>query len=106
MIDHAENSEGKIPDMTIHRSDDWSNAQLAANKYLSQLLNALRDNNYNPSSHISYDPGDNHLIIDLSVLDKHEDIQDIYDQYISACRIRDNALERIKQLEKLDIGFE
>ena len=92
--------------MTIHRTDDWSNAQVAANNYLSELLNAIRDHDYNPSSHISYDPQDHHLVVDQAILDKHEDIQDLYEQYTAACRIRENAVDRIKQLEKLDIGFE
>ncbi len=92
--------------MTIHRSEDWSNAQVAANDYLSELLNALRDYDCNPNLHISYDREQHHIIVDSSVLEQHEDVLDLYNQYVDACSIRDNAMKRIQNLDKLDIGFE
>ena len=91
--------------MTIHRSEDWSKAHMAVNDFLSELLNALRDHNYNPSLHISYDREEHHLVVDPVVLNKHGDIKELYHQYLDACRLRDVALEQIQNLPKLDLGF-
>ncbi len=92
--------------MAIHRSEDWSNAHVAANDFLAELLTTLRSHNYDPSSLISYDRKNNHVVLDSSVLKKHDDVEDLYSQYLDACSIRDNAVGRIQNLEKLDIGFE
>ena len=92
--------------MAIHRSEDWSNAQVAANDYLAELLNALRDLNYDPNSHISYDRKQHHIVVDSAILKKHEEVEELFEQYVDACTIRENAMTRIQNLEKLDIGFE
>ena len=92
--------------MAIHRSEDWSNAQVAANDYLSELLNTLREHNYDPSLHLSYHREEHHVIIDSAILAKHEDIQELFEQYVDACTIRDHAVARIQNLDKVDIGFE
>ncbi|WAH35815.1 hypothetical protein [Alicyclobacillus dauci] len=91
--------------MDTYRSEDWSSAHFMVNDSLSALLNSLRDNGYNPSLHISYDREEHHLKVDPVVLNKHEDVKRIYLKYLEACNARDQAVEEIQQLPKLDLGF-
>lgn len=91
--------------MDTYRSDAWSNAHFTVNEVLGELLNSLRDNGYNPSLHISYDREEHHLKVDPVVLNKHQDVKRIYLQYLEACNTRDDAVENIQSLPKLDLGF-
>lgn len=91
--------------MDTHRSENWSSAHFDVNDVLGQLLNTLRDHGYNPSHHISYDPQEHHLKVDPVVLNKHDDVKDIYLRYLDACTARDTAVEQIQALPKLDLGF-
>jgi uncharacterized protein (UPF0297 family) len=91
--------------MTTHRSENWSFAHTAVNDALTELLNVLRDNGYNPSLHISYDRHEHRLMVDPVVLNKHPDVKSIYLRYIDACKLRDEAVEAIQELPKLDLGF-
>jgi len=87
------------------RSEQWSNAHLAVNDRLSDLLNALRDLGYNPSLHLSYDRAEHHLALDATLLAEHPAMQSAFDAYREACKIRDVALDAIQSMPKLDIGF-
>lgn len=89
----------------MQSSEEWSKAHLSANDLLSQLLNQLRDLGYNPGYHISYDKSEQHLVIEDAVLAKHREIQPLYDSYIHACKLRDEAVEKIQQAPKVDLGF-
>lgn len=91
--------------METYRSEAWSNAHFLVNEFLTQLLNRVRDNGYNPSLHISYDQEEHQLRLDPIILNKHDDIKQIYLQYVEACNTRDNAVEEIQSLPKLDLGF-
>jgi hypothetical protein len=91
--------------MSTHQSTDWSNAHANVNDALAELLNALRDHQYNPSLHITYDRHEHHLLLDPVVLNKHVDVKTIYLKYLDACKLRDVAVDRIQELPKLDIGF-
>lgn len=91
--------------MDTHRSEDWSIAHVQVNDALGELLNCMRDNGYNPSLHISYDQEEHHLDVDPVILNKHAHVKDIYRKYLEACQARDEAVEQIQALPKLDLGF-
>jgi hypothetical protein len=91
--------------MTVIRSEEWSNAHLEVNELLSQLLNAMRDCGYNPSQHISYDHEHYHVIVDQDVLDHHPRINQLYGRYLAACKKRDEAMQQIQSLPKVDLGL-
>lgn len=91
--------------MEAYRSEDWTRAHFLVNDFLGNLLNSVRDHGYNPSHHISYDNQEHHLTLDPVILNKHDDIKNIYLQYLSACNQRDEAVEGIQTLPKLDLGF-
>ncbi|QSO49091.1 hypothetical protein [Alicyclobacillus mengziensis] len=86
-------------------SEQWSKSHLVVNELLSQLLNQLRDLGYNPSYHISYDRKEQHLTIDSLLLDKHDSLKQLFDEYVEACNARDAAVEKIQEAPKVDLGF-
>lgn len=86
-------------------SEEWSKAHLTVNDLLSQLLNELRDLGYNPSYHVSYDNTEGHLTIDADLLAKHASLKSLFDKYVEACTSRDEAVEKIQQEPKIDLGF-
>ncbi|WAH40830.1 hypothetical protein NZD89_21430 [Alicyclobacillus fastidiosus] len=91
--------------METYRSEDWSNAHFLVNDVLGALLQSLRDHGYNPSLHLTYDREEHHLLVDPVILNKHDDVKRIYLEYVDACNTRDDAVERIQSLPKLDLGF-
>lgn len=91
--------------MDTYRSDDWTRAHFMVNEHLGTLLNTLRDHGYNPSLHITYDKQEHHLTLDPVILNKHDDVKKIYLEYLTACNQRDEAVEDIQSLPKLDLGF-
>ncbi|QRF24743.1 hypothetical protein FY534_10410 [Alicyclobacillus sp. TC] len=92
--------------MPTHSSEEWTKAHIQVNDNLNRLLGALRDYGYNPNLHISYDREEHHLQVDPAILNKHPDIKMLFLDYLSACRERDAALDKIQQLPKMDLGFQ
>lgn len=91
--------------MTTLRSEEWSEAHLEVTDVLAEMLNQLRDLGYNPSLHLNYDRQEHQLVMDADLRTKHPEIQSVYDRYQSACDRRDEALEHIQAMPKLDLGF-
>lgn len=86
-------------------SEQWSNAHIAANDLLTELLSQMRDLGYNPSLHISYDRMNHHVVLDEELVSKHETLAQIFNKYLEACNMRTEALTDIQAAPKLDIGF-
>jgi hypothetical protein len=86
-------------------SEEWSKSHMMVTDLLGNLLNEIRDLGYNPSYHVSYDKQEHHLLIDSELLNKHSHLQSSYEAYIAACRQRDEAVQKIQQAPKLDLGF-
>jgi hypothetical protein len=91
--------------MTILKSDEWSSAHQHVSESLSTLLNCIRDCGYNPSLHVHYDGVAQRLVLDKALLEAHASLELPYRAYTEACDRRDEALLRIQDLPKLDIGF-
>jgi uncharacterized protein (UPF0297 family) len=92
--------------MTAPISESWSSAHLKVTELLSELLSVLRDRGYNPSHHISYDRTGNHILLEEDILRRHPDVSALYDRYLAACTERDEALQEVQRLPKVDLGFE
>jgi hypothetical protein len=93
------NNEG-MRMMSVMRSEQWTDAHLAANEVLAQLLNQLRDLGYNPSQHISYDRETNHVVVESELLNQHPELKPVYDAYVAACERRYQALQAIQAMPK------
>ncbi|MCL6592782.1 MAG: hypothetical protein K6T31_02290 [Alicyclobacillus sp.] len=90
----------------MQTSAEWSQAHQRVNELLSDLLNTLRDLGYNPSYHLSYDHAEHHIRLDHQVLTEHPELSSVYEAYIAACARRNQAVQRIQQLPKRDLGFD
>lgn len=86
-------------------SEEWSRAHLVVHDLLSQILNQLRDLGYNPGYHITYNRTEQHLMLADDILRKHPELKVLYNSYLKAVEERDEALERVQQAPKVDLGF-
>lgn len=86
-------------------SEQWSKAHLAATDLLNELLHVVRDHGYNPSHHISYDGHEHHILMDDELVKNHKAIADAYEKYKEACAKREDELEQVQELPKVDLGF-
>lgn len=86
-------------------SEAWTNAHFTVNDLVSELLNELRNLGYNPGFHISYDHEEHHIVIDSELMKKHPSLAEKFEHYLDACAKRDQTIEDIQNLPKLDLGF-
>ncbi|OFW81144.1 MAG: hypothetical protein A2201_08060 [Alicyclobacillus sp. RIFOXYA1_FULL_53_8] len=91
--------------MTTSPSTQWSDAQLNVNAALASLLNTLRDLGYNPNLHITYDKSEHLLLVHESILAAHQAARDAYGVYVDACERRDEAVAKIQEMPKTQLGF-
>jgi hypothetical protein len=89
----------------MQSSEEWSKTHFAVNDLLSELLNELRNLGYNPSYHVSYNHNQHHITVDPETLAKHPQLGELYEAYVNACTKRDEAVEKIQSMPKLDLGF-
>lgn len=89
----------------MQTSEEWSKTHFVVNDLLSEMLNELRNLGYNPSYHVSYDQSEHHIVIDPNTLSRHPKLTDLYDAYVQACNKRDEAVEKIRSIPKIDLGF-
>jgi hypothetical protein len=90
----------------MQTSEEWGKSHFIVNDLLEQLLNELRNLGYNPSFHITYDHAEHHLLLDEALLNKHQQLANKYQEYLTACARRDEAVRTIQALPKIDLGFE
>lgn len=91
--------------MTGSPSEEWSDAQVAVNEALAFLLNTLRDLGYNPNLHVTYDKAEHLLLVDDKVLANHPEAKAAYATYVATCERRDDAVEKIQDMPKTNLGF-
>jgi hypothetical protein len=89
----------------MQSSEEWSHTHFAVNDLLAELLNELRNLGYNPSYHISYNQSEHHIVVDPEALNQHPKLSDLFQAYVEACTKRDDAVEKIQSMPKIDLGF-
>lgn len=91
--------------MTLSASTQWSNAQLAVNESLAQLVQALKECSIESNEVLAYDRQKGYLSLDNGILSQFPTVASVYQRYVQACEHRHHTVESIQNMPKMDLGF-